>query len=305
MRWYGTEGSYLVLVMDLLGPSLDDLFRSCECRFGLKTVLLVADQLLTRIEDLHGQHFIHRSIKPHNLVIGCGDKKHTIHMIDFGTAMKYRDPTTLGHVPYRTDCSLTQRPSFSSITAHIGIQQSRRDDLESLGYMLIYFLVGSLPWDNITSITRRIMKQKILSCMGETSFDKLCEGCPQEFVTYFEYCRKLRFEEEPDYAYLKRLFRELFERNGFQDDNEFDWDAQSTNNAKKAKANHEASVQEPNSNDTNTGGEEGSPTCGNDPVQPAPEVVTDETSTNTKPAGKRNRDAMSKEDVVFKGKSEM
>ena len=211
------------MVLDLLGPSLEDLFNYCGRRFQLKTVLMLADQLLSRLEFVHTKSFIHRDVKPDNFLIGLGKRQSVIHIIDFGLAKKYRDPRSHQHIPYRENKNLTGTARYASINTHIGIEQSRRDDLESLGYVLMYFIRGSLPWQGLKANTKKQKYERIMDRKMSTSTEQLCKGYPTEFRSYFEYCRSLRFEDRPDYAYLKRLFKELFYRKGFQYDNMFDW----------------------------------------------------------------------------------
>jgi casein kinase 1/casein kinase I family protein HRR25 len=213
------------MVLDLLGPSLEDLFNYCGRRFNLKTVLMIADQLLCRLEYCHSKNFIHRDVKPDNFLIGLGKRAQICHVIDFGLAKKYRDPKTHQHIPYRENKNLTGTARYASINTHIGIEQSRRDDLESLGYVLMYFTRGSLPWQGLKANTKKQKYEKIMEKKMSTPIEALCKGYPgeAEFRSYFEYCRALRFDDKPDYAYLKRLFKELFFRKGFQLDAMFDW----------------------------------------------------------------------------------
>lgn len=223
VRWFGVEGDYNVMVLDLLGPSLEDLFNYCGRRFNLKTVLLLAQQLLSRLEFLHTKSFIHRDVKPDNFLIGLGRHHNTVYIIDFGLAKRYRDPRTHKHIIYREHKNLTGTARYASINTHIGIEQSRRDDLESLGYVVMYFLRGSLPWQGLKAHTKKQKYERILERKMATSPEQLCKGFPSEFRSYFEYCRALRFDDRPDYSYLKRLFSELFLRKGFADDAMFDW----------------------------------------------------------------------------------
>ncbi|CAH0701236.1 unnamed protein product [Spodoptera exigua] len=223
IKWCGSEGDYNVMVMELLGPSLEDLFNFCSRRFSLKTVLLLADQLITRIEDIHYRNFIHRDIKPDNFLMGLGKKGNLVYIIDFGLAKKYKDARTLQHIPYRENKNLTGTARYASINTHLGIEQSRRDDLESLGYVLMYFNRGSLPWQGLKAATKRQKYERISEKKLSTPFDELCKNHPIEFQLYLKYCRRLRFEERPDYSHLRQLFRTLFHRQGFTYDYVFDW----------------------------------------------------------------------------------
>lgn len=223
VRWFGVEGEYNVLVMDLLGPSLEDLFNFCSRKLSLKTVLMLADQMINRVEFVHSKSFLHRDIKPDNFLMGLGRRANQVYIIDFGLAKKYRDTSTHQHIPYRDNKNLTGTARYASMNTHLGIEQSRRDDLESLGYVLMYFLRGSLPWQGLKAGTKKQKYEKISERKVSTSIEALCKGYPNEFASYFHYCRSLRFEDKPDYAYLKRIFRDLFIREGFQFDYVFDW----------------------------------------------------------------------------------
>jgi len=223
VHWYGVEGDYNVMVIDLLGPSLEDLFSFCNRKFTLKTVLMLADQMVNRVEYVHAKNFIHRDIKPDNFLIGLGKKANQVHIIDFGLAKKYRDPKTQQHIPYRENKALTGTARYASVNTHLGIEQSRRDDLEAIGYVLMYFSRGSLPWQGLKANSKKEKYEKIMEKKMSTPVEVLCKHFPTEFVTYLNYCRSLRFEDRPDYAYLRRLLKDLFFREGYQYDFVFDW----------------------------------------------------------------------------------
>ncbi|KAL5697333.1 non-specific serine/threonine protein kinase [Ranunculus cassubicifolius] len=223
LKWFGVQGDYNVMVIDLLGPSLEDLFNYCNRKFTLKTVLMLADQLLNRVEYMHSRGFLHRDIKPDNFLMGLGRKANQVYIIDYGLAKKYRDLQTHKHIPYRENKNLTGTARYASVNTHLGVEQSRRDDLESLGYVIMYFLRGSLPWQGLKAGTKKQKYDRISEKKMLTPVEVLCKSYPSEFISYFHYCRSLRFDDKPDYSYLKRLFRDLFIREGYQFDYVFDW----------------------------------------------------------------------------------
>lgn len=223
VRWAGMEKGYNVMVMDLLGPSLEDLFNFCSRKFTLKTVLLLADQMLSRIEFIHKQNYIHRDIKPDNFLMGLGKQGNLVYLIDFGLAKQYYDPITKRHIQFKENKSLTGTARYASVNTHQGIEQSRRDDLESLGYVLMYFNRGALPWQGLKAVNKRQKYEKIREKKLATSVEELCQGYPPEFATFINICRSYKFEESPDYKALNGLLKGLFTRSGFVYDYVFDW----------------------------------------------------------------------------------
>ena len=223
IRWYGPERDYNVLVMDLLGPSLEDLFNFCSRRFTMKTVLMLATQMIGRIEFIHNKNYIHRDMKPDNFLMGTGRQCNKLFLIDYGLAKKFRDNRTRQHIAYREGKNLTGTSRYASINGHLGIEQSRRDDMESLGYVLMYFNLGSLPWQGLKAATKKQKYEKIGEKKMSTAVEVLCKGFPPEFAMYLNYCRGLGFEEGPDYMYLRQLFRILFRTLNHQYDYTFDW----------------------------------------------------------------------------------
>ncbi len=121
VHWYGVEGDYNVMVIDLLGKSLEDLFNECGKHFDLKTVLVLADQILCRIEAVHAKGLIHRDIKPDNFMMGKGNRRSIVHVIDFGLSKLYRDLKTMRHVPYKEGKNLTGTARYASVNTHMGI----------------------------------------------------------------------------------------------------------------------------------------------------------------------------------------
>lgn len=224
VKWFGPhDRDYNVLVMELLGPSLEDLFNFCGRKFTKKTVLMLADQMIARIEYVHNKNFIHRDMKPDNFLMGIGQHCNKVFIVDFGLAKKYRDSRTRAHIQYREDKSLTGTARYASVNAHLGIEQSRRDDMESLGYVFMYFLRGSLPWQGLKAGNKKQKYDKISEKKMSTPVEALCKGFPAEFAMYLNYCRGLRFEEAPDYMYLRQLFRILCRTLNHSYDYIFDW----------------------------------------------------------------------------------
>jgi serine/threonine protein kinase len=219
----GSEGEYNFMVMDLLGPSLEDLCGGGKRRMSLKSVLMLGEQMVARLEYIHTRHFLHRDVKPDNFTMGLGSKAHLVYVIDFGLAKRYFDPRTRQHIPYKEGKSLTGTARYASISTHLGIEQARRDDLESLCYVLIYLLKGQLPWQGLQARTRKEKYDRIMEVKMNTPLNVLCADLPDEFEQFLQSCRTLRFTDAPDYEHLKHLLREAFSRSSYVQDFVYDW----------------------------------------------------------------------------------
>jgi len=214
------DGNYNILVMQLVGSSLEDLFDKCNRKFSLKTTLQLAIQLIKRIQYIHSCSFLHRDIKPDNFLFN----NNTVYAIDFGLSKLYRDPKTHSHIQYRDDKSLTGTPRYASINTHQGCEQARRDDLEAIGYVLVYFLQGKLPWQGLQAANKKKKYRKIMEMKIGTSLESLCRKLPSEFITYLEYVKGLNFADKPDYEYLIKLFLRCASKNNIKLDDQYDWD---------------------------------------------------------------------------------
>ena len=213
----------LIMVMELLGDNLQKLLiSSLHKKFSLKTTLMLGIQILQRIKTLHENNYIHRDIKPENFTIGLKKNKNIIYMIDYGLTRKFCD-SHKNHIPYKEHKHLTGTALYASIYTHKGIEQSRRDDLESLGYMLIYLCKGELPWINVKGKNKEIKYKKIMEKKIEMKPDILCQGLPDEIKQYFNYVRELQFTEEPNYEFLLGLFNNAMKKNNIKNDFKFDW----------------------------------------------------------------------------------
>ena len=223
---YGKTGLYNVLIEELLGNSLWNLWklRKKDEKSNLKNVCMVAIQIINRLEYIHSKNYIHKDIKPHNFVNGRKDP-HIIYIIDFGFSHKYRSSRTGKHIKYINRKVAIGSLNFISINANIGYEQSRRDDLESLGYMLIFLATDFLPWMRIEelNISKRMKCLKIYNLKKSISVEKLCKGLPEEFAQYMNYIKNLEFEQDPNYDYLRRLFLAILFKNQEKNDLKFFW----------------------------------------------------------------------------------
>jgi len=179
----------------------------------------LAKQIIMLLKNLHNTGYIHRDIKPNNFLIGKKPDLYQVYMMDFGLSKQYLQNGK--HIEFKNNKSLIGTARYASINMHLGIEPTRRDELESVGYMLIYFIKGVLPWQGIK-------KQKDadhLKLIGDkkmcVSIDTLCEGLPISFKKYLRYCRNLKFDETPDYDHILNIFESNWTNLGIKP--KFNW----------------------------------------------------------------------------------
>ena len=227
----GQKHNYLI--MELLGKSIEKLFSDNEKCFTYKTIFQIGYQMIERIQYVHYKGYIHRDIKPGNFVIGRGEKNKIIYIIDFGLSKKYIDLETNKHIPYKEGKGLTGTARYVSLFTHYGIEQARRDDIESIAYNLIYFAKGKLPWQGVKTKNKKEKHKKIMESKLENTPGILCMGLPDEFEKLLKYSRKLEFEEEPDYKGIKLMFKNYIMNNGDTMNMEFEWNQNKSEESKE------------------------------------------------------------------------
>lgn len=225
LRYCGMEARRNVLVVSLLGASLGELFRSSGRRFSFKTVCMLADQLIDRLEVFHELGWVHRDIKPENCLMGRDEEMDLVHLIDFGLAKRFCRVDDGVHIESCQHKVTRGTVHFASLNACRAMEQSRRDDLEALGFMLVYFLRGNLPWQGRKAYTRTVQLHTIVDAKGAAAFGDLCSGFEGSEVLgeYLRYCRRLDFKERPDYTYLRRLFSDAMHAKVYNYDFGYDW----------------------------------------------------------------------------------
>ena len=223
MHWFGIAGEYNAMVMDLLGQNLEDLYTYCAKNFTLKTIIMIIIQMIERLKHVHDNHYIHRDIKPENFLIGKDNTEKTIYLIDFGLAKRYRDEYTQIHIPLKENRNLTGTARYASCNAHNGLEQSRRDDMESIAYVILYFFRKKLPWQGLKCKDKNEKHAKIKELKMSMTPEKLFEGIPKEFADYLTMVKKLGFEDEPAYKTYIQMFNKLFKAKEFEMDYIYDW----------------------------------------------------------------------------------
>jgi serine/threonine protein kinase len=223
MHWFGIAGEYNAMVMDLLGQNLEDLYNYCAKNFTLKTIIMIIIQMIERLKHVHDNHYIHRDIKPENFLIGKDNTEKTIYLIDFGLAKRYRDEYTQIHIPLKENRNLTGTARYASCNAHNGLEQSRRDDMESVAYVILYFFRKKLPWQGLKCKDKNEKHAKIKELKMSMTPEKLFEGIPKEFADYLTMVKKLGFEDEPAYKTYIQMFNKLFKAKEFEMDYIYDW----------------------------------------------------------------------------------
>jgi len=209
--YFGTEGTFNCMVMEILGKSLEDHVQQCKGKLNVKSTTLIAQQVLSRIEFLHSKGFVHRDIKPENFMFGVKDKVHHVYIIDFGLSKMYWDKQRGAHAMMKQKLSLTGTARYASINAHKGVEQSRRDDLEAIGHMFLYFLRGALPWSGLDAKTQEEKYRKIMEKKETTDLGDLCANHPKQFKEYLAYARNLGFQDRPDYNMCYGLMQKVRE----------------------------------------------------------------------------------------------
>ena len=209
---YGNNQTHNILVQELLGNTLEELFNMNKRKFTLKTVCSIGIQMIKRIQFIHSKFHLHRDIKPDNFMTGRDKSDDKIYIIDFGLAKKYYSSSKKQHIKFHTGKNLIGTARYCGRNAHRGYEQGRRDDIESIGYVLMYFLNGVLPWQGLKIMKKEEQFEKIAEKKYNTSFEELTKDQPEEFLLYFKHCDSLNFEDEPNYEYLITLFQNVINK---------------------------------------------------------------------------------------------
>ena len=219
---FGVSDHYHILVENLLGQSIYDIWLNKKKKLNIKDTAMFAIQALERIECVHSKNYLHRDIKPGNFLVGNPDKSQ-IYLIDFGNARKYRSSKTGKHLPFIKNNKVFGTALFLSSNNLKGIEQTRKDELESLGLVFIYLSTGTLPWAKIKYKSMEQALEKINDIKSKISNQELCKGMPKEMYEYMNYVTNLNYKDNPNYTYLRELFLNILENIGEKNDLMFSW----------------------------------------------------------------------------------
>ena len=222
IKSFSSTPEYNILIMQLLGQNLQRLFEAKK-KFSLKTICMIGSQMISILQYIHNRHIIHRDIKPSNFVMGLNLLSQYLYIVDFGLAKKYRSSTTLKQMPLSKNQKFVGTAMYASINAMNGIEQSRRDDLESVGYILIYFMKGILPWQRIVAKNEEERNNKILEKKMEISTQELCSELPEEFEKIIDYVKNLEYTQLPDYEMIRGYFNKMLRKSNNKFDYIYDW----------------------------------------------------------------------------------
>ena len=247
IKTFGKTKDLFILIQNLLGPSLANLLDKHSIVFTIKDICMLSIQMIERLEYIHLKNYIHRDIKPHNFLMGIDDPD-ILYLIDFGLSKKYRSKKGK-HIKFSINNNITGTPRYCSINGLRGAEQSRRDDLESLFYVIIYFFRGNLPWQNLKIKSRQERFNRINYLKKNISYKILCKNLPQELYNFGTYIKHLKFEEDPDYNFLRNCFYSILKKINEKNDNKFSWltNFKSYSNNKKQKDNQPNIVRRKNS----------------------------------------------------------
>ena len=219
---FGQCGKYHILVENLLGESIYNIWRRKRKKLNLKDLCMFAIQALERVEYVHSKNYLHRDIKPANFLVGKPDNSQ-IYLIDFGNSRKYRSSRTGKHLPFAKNYKIYGTAIFLSVNVLKNIEQTRKDELESLGLVIIYLYQGFLPWSDLKVKTISQALDLIKNIKMKVSIEELCADLPREFYEYMNYVKNMNFDDKPDYIYLQTLFLNLLKKIGEKNDLMFSW----------------------------------------------------------------------------------
>ena len=244
------------MIMELLGDNLEKLFNKNNRKFSLKIICEISNQTISRLEYIHNKNIIHRDIKPENFLIGINNNKNILYLIDYGLSKKYKNKKGF-HIPYIEGKKLIGTIKYISINTLLGIEQSRRDDLESLSYTIIYLLKGNLPWIGLKVKNKNEKIEKIMNMKMYSKLDEICDGLPKEFAIFLQYTRDIGFNHTPNYNFLRKIIENVSIKNKIILDNQLNFESIYYNENmnklivnKKNKENEEIEEKKKNNEET-------------------------------------------------------